>query len=235
MIYMLKKHIWSKNSFQKENFALNLRRFTYSWITNRLGTAWNIIKNPCEAAYQTVYGSPSNEWPSMRSFIMPDIDNFFHDSNCGGVNEPLYPCADLYDGFNSTTMNLDMCKFWYPSLMLAASNCKLLVLYIFLAVINTIFFLGRKPKQALGTIILPLMVIGILSVFGALIPYSTGEKYGYLITVFLALVFYLELLSSEIAPAGENDLPLILYVMYTTAAILLYSILATIFWGKKIR
>ena len=107
--------------------------------------------------------------------------------------------------------------------------------FIFSAFINTLFFLARKPKQALGTIILPLMIIGILSVFGALIPYSTGEKYGYLITVFLALVFYLELLSSEIAPAGENDLPLILYVMYTTAAILLYSILETILWGKKIR
>ena len=77
------------------------------------------------------------------------------------------------------------------------------------------------------------MVIGILAAFGALIPYSTGEKYGYLITVFLALVFYLELLSSEIAPAGENDLPLILYVLYTTAAILLHSILDTILWGKK--
>ena len=77
------------------------------------------------------------------------------------------------------------------------------------------------------------MVIGILAAFGALIPYSTGEKYGYLITVFLALVFYLELLSSEIAPAGENDLPLTLYVLYTTAAILLHSILDTILWGKK--
>ena len=106
--------------------------------------------------------------------------------------------------------------------------------YFFSAFINALFFLARKPKQALGTIILPLMVIGILSVFGALIPYSTGEKYGYLITVFLALVFYLELLSSEIAPAGENDLPLILYVLYTTAAILLFSLLDTIFWGKDI-
>lgn len=103
---------------------------------------------------------------------------------------------------------------------------------MFSAFVNTVFFLARKPKQALGTIILPLMVIGILAVFGALIPYSTGEKYGYLITVFLALVFYLDLLGSEIAPAGEGDLPLILYVLYVTAASLTFSMIETIFWGE---
>ena len=77
------------------------------------------------------------------------------------------------------------------------------------------------------------MVIGLLAVFGALIPYSTGEKYGYLITVFLALIFYLDLMSSEISPAGDKDLPLILYVLYATAASLTYSLMETIFLGKK--
>ena len=77
------------------------------------------------------------------------------------------------------------------------------------------------------------MVIGLLAVFGALIPHSTGEKYGYLITVFLALIFYLDLMSSEIAPAGDKDLPLILYVLYATAASLTYSLIETIFWGKN--
>ena len=86
----------------------------------------------------------------------------------------------------------------------------------------------------MGTVILPLMVIGLLAVFGALIPHSTGEKYGYLITVFLALIFYLDLMSSEIAPAGDKDLPLILYVLYATAASLTYSLMETIFWGKTI-
>ena len=40
------------------------------------------------------------------------------------------------------------------------------------------FFVVRKSKQALATIILPLMVIGLLAAFGALIPISSGEKYG---------------------------------------------------------
>ena len=102
-----------------------------------------------------------------------------------------------------------------------------------LAIIGVEFFLARKPKQAFGTVILPLMVIGLLAVFGALIPYSTGEKYGYLITVFLALIFYLDLMSSEISPAGDKDLPLILYVLYATAASLTYSLMETIFLGKK--
>ena len=41
------------------------------------------------------------------------------------------------------------------------------------------FFVVRKSKQALATIILPLMVIGFLAAFGALIPISSGEKYGF--------------------------------------------------------
>ena len=48
----------------------------------------------------------------------------------------------------------------------------------------------------------------------------------------LALIFYLDLMSSEIAPAGDKDLPLILYVLYATAASLTYALLETIFWGK---
>ena len=39
-------------------------------------------------------------------------------------------------------------------------------------------------------------------------------------------------MSSEIAPAGDKDLPLILYVLYATAASLTYALLETIFWGK---
>ena len=44
--------------------------------------------------------------------------------------------------------------------------------------INIEFFVARKSKQALATIILPLMVIGVLAAFGALIPISSGEKNG---------------------------------------------------------
>ena len=104
-------------------------------------------------------------------------------------------------------------------------------LFLFKAFIPIEFYLARKSKQAMGTVILPLMVIGLLAVFGALIPSSSGEKYGYLITVFLALIFYLELMGSEIAPAGDKDLPLLLYVLYVTAASLTCSMMETIFWG----
>ena len=40
------------------------------------------------------------------------------------------------------------------------------------------FFVKRKSKQTLSTIIVPLMVIGTLAVLGALIDYNSGEKYG---------------------------------------------------------
>ena len=40
------------------------------------------------------------------------------------------------------------------------------------------FFVKRKPRQTLSTIIVPLMAIGTLATFGALIDYNSGEKYG---------------------------------------------------------
>ena len=41
------------------------------------------------------------------------------------------------------------------------------------------FFVKRKSKQTIATIIVPLTVIGILAVLGALIDYNCGEKYGH--------------------------------------------------------
>ena len=41
------------------------------------------------------------------------------------------------------------------------------------------FFVKRKSKQPIATIIIPLTVIGILAVLGALIDYKCSEKYGH--------------------------------------------------------
>ena len=119
------------------------------------------------------------------------------------------------------------------------------------------FFVKRKSKQTIATIIVPLTVIGTLAVLGALIDYNSGEKYGYddqnfnvchnqliinrlklfhrgssyLITVFLALIFYLQLMEAEISPAGDKELPLILWVLFGNATCLTYSLFETIFLG----
>ena len=53
----------------------------------------------------------------------------------------------------------------------------------------------------------------------------------YLITVFLALIFYLQLMEAEISPAGDKDLPLILWVLFANATCLTYSLFETIFLG----
>ena len=47
------------------------------------------------------------------------------------------------------------------------------------AVIVLEFFVQRKSKQTIATIIAPLTVIGTLAVLGALIDHNSGEKYGY--------------------------------------------------------
>ena len=44
------------NSCKKKEFKLNLRQFTYSWATNRLGTLWDIHKHPCEDTFLHVNG-----------------------------------------------------------------------------------------------------------------------------------------------------------------------------------
>ena len=59
--------------------------------------------------------------------------------------------------------------------------------------------------------------------------YHPGQRY--LITVFLALIFYLELIVSEVSPAGNKDLPLILWVLFATAGCLTYSLFETIILG----
>ena len=56
---------------------------------------------------------------------MPSLDEMAHDTNCGGINEPIYPCADSYQGFNMTSMNLDMCKSSFLSKNIHCSSIPL--------------------------------------------------------------------------------------------------------------
>ena len=110
---------------------------------------------------------------AISTFFLPSLKNFLYDGNC---NKALpNPCAESYEGFNKSKMNLEMSTSKY-------FNCRIKFLSMLnghnSAFIPIDFFVARKPKQALATIILPLLVIGLLAAFGALIPISSGEKYG---------------------------------------------------------
>ena len=104
---------------------LNLRKFTYSWLTNRYGTIWNVRKHPCGDAYFNVHGIDFNHRPAMFVFGFPTIANILHDSNCssfGMASEAVYPCADSYEGFDGNSMNLDMCKLMFFNALEADSH-----------------------------------------------------------------------------------------------------------------
>ena len=96
----------------RKDYKLTVQKFTYSWLTNRMGTVWNIIKHPCADAYQNGRGSEFNHYPAAATFSLPNINNILHDTNCSTSypSAPIYPCAESYNGFDSGSMNLDMSK-----------------------------------------------------------------------------------------------------------------------------
>ena len=98
----------------RKDYKLTVQKFTYSWLTNRMGTVWNIIKHPCADAFQRSRGSEFNHYQAVTTFSLPNMDNMLHDTNCSSSypSAPIYPCAESYDGFDSASMNLDMSK-WY--------------------------------------------------------------------------------------------------------------------------
>ena len=94
----------------RKDYKLHVRQFTYSWATNRYGTVWNIIKHPCADAFRNATGLEFNSHPATSTFSMPTLDNMLHDTNCSGRVTSIHPCAESYDGFDSTSMNLDISK-----------------------------------------------------------------------------------------------------------------------------
>ena len=94
----------------RKNYKLNVRKFTYSWLTNRLGTVWNIIKHPCADALLNATGVEFNTKTAATTFSYPMMSSVLHDTNCSTatIRAPKYPCAQSYDGFDPDSMNLDI-------------------------------------------------------------------------------------------------------------------------------
>ena len=104
-------------SFQyRKTYKLNVRKFTYTWLTNRYGTVWNIIKHPCADAVLNATGVEFNKKPAFpTTFSYPMMNSILHDTNCSmaRLRAPIYPCAKSYDGFDPDLMNLDISKGKY--------------------------------------------------------------------------------------------------------------------------
>ena len=62
----------------------------------------------------------------------------------------------------------------------------------------------RKYKQTTLTIVLPILILGWVSMMAILIPVKSGEKISFLIAIELGLVFIIATLDTNMVPAGRG-------------------------------
>ena len=97
---------------EKEGFRIKTK-FSYSWLTNRIGNVWNIRDHPCQDAKTKQHGEDLYSADAFTNYAgAADVSKTFHTSDCmiphvGAV--PNYPCADSYPGF-SDKIDLALCK-----------------------------------------------------------------------------------------------------------------------------
>ena len=71
----------------------------------------------------------------------------------------------------------------------------------------------RKPLYAIMNYILPIILLSILGVFTFTIPVDTGERIGYVITVWLAFAVFLTIISDSL-PKSSETIPIVsIYIM----------------------
>ena len=98
------------NFVEKEGFRLN-QKFSYSWLTNKIGNVWDIMKHPCQEAHIKQLGMDLYSQDALSTYVgSSPVSNMFHTSNCALPYPdaiPSYPCADSYPGF-SEEVDLDL-------------------------------------------------------------------------------------------------------------------------------
>ena len=66
------------------------------------------------------------------------------------------------------------------------------------------FIPQRKYKQTTLTIVLPILILGWVSMMAILIPVKSGEKISFLIAIELGLVFIIATLDTNMVPAEDS-------------------------------
>ena len=75
------------------------------------------------------------------------------------------------------------------------------------------FKLKRKPLYYVINIILPIIFLGLLNGLVFVIPFQSGEKTGYSVTVFLSLAVFLTIISSLLPTNSDNTSILGVYLL----------------------
>ncbi|CAC5384569.1 unnamed protein product [Mytilus coruscus] len=77
----------------------------------------------------------------------------------------------------------------------------------------TIIVIQRKPFYAIINYFMPILLLSILDIFTFKIPVDTGERIGYVITVWLAYAVFLTIISDSL-PQSSESIPIVsVYIM----------------------
>ena len=88
---------------------------------------------------------------------------------------------------------------------------------------SVLFVPQRKYKQTTLTIVLPILILGWVSMMAILIPVKSGEKISFLIAIELGLVFIIATLDTNMVPAGRgfkarNGIMILSFVIFVRKA-----------------
>ncbi|XP_033728878.1 neuronal acetylcholine receptor subunit beta-3-like [Pecten maximus] len=85
----------------------------------------------------------------------------------------------------------------------------------------------RKPQYILLNVVLPILLLSILSVFVFALPIESGEKMGYVMTVYLAFAVFLTIVSASLPESSSMSLLsmyLVILVLMGTAIVIITTL-----------
>ena len=86
----------------------------------------------------------------------------------------------------------------------------------------------RKPAHAMLNIIIPIYLLAVMSCCSFLMPFAGGERFGFVMTIQLGLVFSMTLVESELPPSGDQPTPMIYVFIYFVNGLCLLSFLTAV-------
>lgn len=98
------------------------------------------------------------------------------------------------------------------------------------AFVNYYITIQRYHKYGLMNFVVPVVILSILAILVFLLPPDSGEKIGFSTTVLLALVVFMEILSSETPPTSDNSpTPAIAVFAMVSLILITVSTVTTVF------
>lgn len=88
--------------------------------------------------------------------------------------------------------------------------------------------LVRKPKYLIFYLVTPIIILLVLSVLSFFIPTESGERIGFVTTILLSLIVFLEMIP-EYLPRSSDQIPILGLFMIISLSIISLVLISTIF------